>query len=669
MNDRALDRLFCRFAQRHDGVALAAVFDATWKELFEVACHLNRDAAQAEDLVQATFVTAISKAKEYDGSTPLRGWLYGILWREAAKARRESARRVDPARLPERREPEPIEGLLAREVPEAVQRALAGLPASYREVLEPLIHDGQKPEEIAARLARSPGTIRSQIHRGLERLRKLLPRDFAPFAGVVPMRGMENVRGDVLQFAGFSPAIAAGASALWIQASVASVLASKLALAGLAATLIAAATWFAASARRAAPETSELRAHASSLPSAHDVAVDDAQARATLDDPPARADAAQAPRASVSVSEPRPAPTAADEIAAWLARYDEHPDDWRHGLAVTRELARLEPDASLRILRGVWPRLSVAVREQALKPFVFDGGKPNALDVLHLGALDPAPSVRERAFGYLCNYAFRDFAADPAAYALWEREFRGRPLAEVLTENARRFAAELAQLSPTLLEERLRAFEALELDAGEAAGIDLASVLRDAGMLDVLAGALASTDAHVQALALRGSRGLEADETWLRRHVLPRIASETRYDLLSAAFDALGRPDCAWAQPQMLDYLRRQSELAPSGPPADGAPPREGGMQGSRADAELPATRSAARALAKIGDPAAIPALIETLLHDRSRRLSYDIGYFALAKLTGVEWETSCDGAWWLRWWDENAERFPPHVRAMTIRR
>jgi len=50
MNDRALDRLFRRFRDRHDGAALAAVFDATSRELFDVACHLIRDPGEAEDL-------------------------------------------------------------------------------------------------------------------------------------------------------------------------------------------------------------------------------------------------------------------------------------------------------------------------------------------------------------------------------------------------------------------------------------------------------------------------------------------------------------------------------------------------------------------------------------------------------------------------------------------
>jgi hypothetical protein len=57
------------------------------------------------------------------------------------------------------------------------------------------------------------------------------------------------------------------------------------------------------------------------------------------------------------------------------------------------------------------------------------------------------------------------------------------------------------------------------------------------------------------------------------------------------------------------------------------------------------------------------------LLHDRSGRLGYDVGYFGLAKLTGVRWQKEYDGAWWLDWWEKNSRRLPPEVQAIPIRR
>ena len=472
MNDRALDRLFRRFRDRHDGAALAAVFDATSRELFEVACHLIRDPVEAEDLVQATFLTAIRKAGEYDGASPVKGWLYGILWREGAKARRAAARTLDPRRLAERREPEPIEGLLALEVPAAVARALAELPARYREVLDPLLCEGRPPEEIAAALDRSPGTIRSQIHRGLERLRRALPGDFVPVPGLaaISVRGLSKVRGEILQAAGFSPAVAAGAPALAMSAAIGGLVMTKGALlAGTATLALVAAGWFAYDGSR----TAEKR-----LPDAPEAAAERPEAapprRPEEEEALADGDSASA-RAEVRGAASANVPDATLEVAHWLARFGEAPDDWRHGWAVAEEIAKLPPDRALAVMTAVWPKLSVPVREQVLKPFVFHGGHPGALKLLDLAATDPSLSVQGRAFTYLAGYAFQDFTNDYEGYLRWAKVYRDMPIADALTRNAREFATELQALPPAELAQRIRALDRLDLDAGEGAGVDLAA--------------------------------------------------------------------------------------------------------------------------------------------------------------------------------------------------
>lgn len=673
MNDRALDRLFRRFRDRHDGAALAAVFDATSRELFEVACHLIRDPVEAEDLVQATFLAAIRHARDYDGSSPLKGWLYGILWREGAKVRRSAAHRADPHRLADvarhdaRREPEPIEGLLALELPAAVDHALEKLPARYREVLDPLIRDGRPPEDIATALHRSPGTVRSQIHRGMERLRRVLPDDFVPISGLVgfSIRGLSKVRGEVLQAAGFSPAAVAGASVLALNATIGGLVMSKGALVGaVAAISIAAAGWFA---YEGAPTVAEEPLATAAAPRADEIAAaedpgnpDGAIELAAVDPAGSRA-GLEGSGAPSSVPVPLP-----DEIVRWLARFNEAPEDWRHGLKVANEIAQLPPDRALAVMTGVWPHLSVPVKEQALKPFVFHGGHVHALKILDLAATDTGLSVQARAFGYLESYAFQDFANDYEAYLAWSRTYRDMPVKNVLTINLTKFVEDLRALPPAELAERIVAIEQLDFRAGGPAGVDLAAVMRDAGGLQVLSACLDGGDAEAKVYALAMSMGLEADETWLRTWVMPSIqdAAATDPSVLDASFRALGRPDCKWAQESILEHLRRASaieavaEVDPSSP----APDRNG--------VALPAgTMSAASALAEIDDPAAIPALIEILVHDRSGRMNYDVGYFGLARLTGVKWHESHDGAWWLDWWEKNMRRLPPEVQAIPIRR
>ena len=129
--------------------------------------------------------------------------------------------------------------------------------------------------------------------------------------------------------------------------------------------------------------------------------------------------------------------------------------------------------------------------------------------------------------------------------------------------------------------------------------------------------------------------------------VLPAVEQPQGVDpaVLDASLDALGRADCAWARDAVLDFLA-QATAAPA-----------------------PGTKSAARALAAIGDHAAIPRMIEMVLRDRSGELAYDVGYFGLAELTGVKWQERYDGAWWADWWQKNRARFPEGIAVLEVRR
>ena len=79
-----------------------------------------------------------------------------------------------------------------------------------------------------------------------------------------------------------------------------------------------------------------------------------------------------------------------------------------------------------------------------------------------------------------------------------------------------------------------------------------------------------------------------------------------------------------------------------------------------------------AMALAKNGDPRAIPPLIGLIDADNSYDTIYGIGYFGLGfgelgKVTGVYYSSYHDGAWWRRWWAKNRSRFPKEVQDIPI--
>ncbi len=204
MRDAAVNRWFARFRKRGDPNALAKVFDATAPELLRVAAHLLRDPVEAEDVVQSTFLAAIEGAERFDPKRRVLPWLVGILVKQAGLARRRRSRTPDPSRLHRRSSEDPAALVADREVSDALKTTLAGLPDTYRTVLEPHLFEGATGLEIATRLGIPAGAVRVRIHRGLSMLRKALPPAFA--AGVllsvdVPGR-LAEMRAEVVRAAG-----------------------------------------------------------------------------------------------------------------------------------------------------------------------------------------------------------------------------------------------------------------------------------------------------------------------------------------------------------------------------------------------------------------------------------------------------------------------------------
>jgi RNA polymerase sigma-70 factor (ECF subfamily) len=198
-----VDRSFERFQKSGDTEALGRVFDATAPRLLQLAIHLVGDLAAAEDLVQATFVTAIERAATFDASRNLESWLAGILANHARDLTKSARREIDVASLVERVEATPLEHALDAEWSAALAEALDRVPEPYRVVLILRLQHGMEPTEIAHALQRSPGAVRVQLHRGRELLRKLLPAGLVASAMFIaePGRGLAQVKANVVAHA------------------------------------------------------------------------------------------------------------------------------------------------------------------------------------------------------------------------------------------------------------------------------------------------------------------------------------------------------------------------------------------------------------------------------------------------------------------------------------
>ncbi|HEU4417578.1 MAG TPA: sigma-70 family RNA polymerase sigma factor, partial [Planctomycetota bacterium] len=240
----SLDRAFVRYARTGDPRALARVFDGSAQELYRLAWHLLGDRHAAEDLVQQTFVVAIEQASDFDRARRVLPWLCGILTHRALHARRQLRQRTTLAASAGARDAvvDPEAEASAREAAELVAAKVRALPEPYRQVLLlHLVHE-LSPKEVAEALARTDATVRTQLARGLDLLRKALPVGLAALAAgqVPPPIGLAAVREAVLAHADSAAAVT-GAGAVTI--AFTGVLAMKKVVLVAAAVVAALSSW------------------------------------------------------------------------------------------------------------------------------------------------------------------------------------------------------------------------------------------------------------------------------------------------------------------------------------------------------------------------------------------------------------------------------------------
>ena len=157
----------------------------THRQAFHVALRLSGNRADAEDLVQETFVRAFRFFHRYDDTLPFTSWLYRIMM----NAHIDEVRRRSKVRSSSLDEPHPETGstwdvpdetaspermLLTDEMEAEVQEGLMKMTADFRMAVLLADLEGLSYEEIAQVMATSIGTVRSRIHRGRKQLRNYL---------------------------------------------------------------------------------------------------------------------------------------------------------------------------------------------------------------------------------------------------------------------------------------------------------------------------------------------------------------------------------------------------------------------------------------------------------------------------------------------------------------
>jgi RNA polymerase sigma factor (sigma-70 family) len=140
----------------------------------------------AEDAFQATFLVLVRKAASIVPRDRIAGWLYGVAYHAALKARSTAARRRTKERQV-RHMPEPVtltEGLWHDLVP-LLDRELSLLPDRYRLPVVLCDLEGKTRKEAARQLGWPEGTVAGRLARGRALLARRLTRHGLPLSGAV----------------------------------------------------------------------------------------------------------------------------------------------------------------------------------------------------------------------------------------------------------------------------------------------------------------------------------------------------------------------------------------------------------------------------------------------------------------------------------------------------
>ena len=159
--------------------------------LFATAMRLTRNRADAEDLVQDTFVKAFRFSGQFKRGTNLRAWLYTILhntWRNRIRDTSRDAVEVDSEQVEQAASV--VTGSEAFETPERIlmrstldadlQTALDDLPDAFRQAVWLRDVEEFTYAEIAEMLSVPIGTVMSRISRGRRLLFERLSTPVAP---------------------------------------------------------------------------------------------------------------------------------------------------------------------------------------------------------------------------------------------------------------------------------------------------------------------------------------------------------------------------------------------------------------------------------------------------------------------------------------------------------
>ena len=169
----------CDAALSGNSLAFGAAYDDYAPLLYGLLLRIVRDPADAQEILQETFLAAWNDARKFDASRGSElAWLISMARSRAIdrlRARqRRAGREQEAAREISTVTSDVDDPVAFREIRNAVRSALQELPDAQRTALELAYFDGLSQSEIASRLSEPLGTIKTRTNLAMKKLRERL---------------------------------------------------------------------------------------------------------------------------------------------------------------------------------------------------------------------------------------------------------------------------------------------------------------------------------------------------------------------------------------------------------------------------------------------------------------------------------------------------------------
>jgi RNA polymerase sigma-70 factor (ECF subfamily) len=190
---RTIDAELVRRAIGRDEAAIRSIVQANNRRLYRLARGILRNDSDAEDVVQETYVRALTHLEDFRGDSSLATWLARIAMNEALGRLRRQRPGVELSSLrpgtleaqiiqfPHSAPSEDPEKTMAqREIQRVVEHAIDELPDLFRIVFITRVIEGMNVEETAEILGLKPETVKTRLHRARTMLRDNVEKKIGP---------------------------------------------------------------------------------------------------------------------------------------------------------------------------------------------------------------------------------------------------------------------------------------------------------------------------------------------------------------------------------------------------------------------------------------------------------------------------------------------------------